>query len=109
MTPLTSRIFEDLFLNYPQLCECKADIEKAFEILSACYTGKGKALICGNGGSAADSEHIVGELMKGFLKRREISDVDAAKLKSTFPEEHEYLSSHLQGALPAISPSAWCR
>ena len=60
-------------------------------------------MVCGNGGSAADSEHIVGELMKGFLKKRQISEKEKDKLKSLFPGEWDYLSKNLQGALPAIS------
>ena len=56
--------------RYPQLTVCAADIVKAYEKMLAVYENGGKMLFCGNGGSAADSEHIVGELMKGFLLRR---------------------------------------
>ena len=62
-----------------------------------------KLLICGNGGSAADSEHIVGELMKGYFSRRPVPQAVRDRLASAFPENGLYLADHLQGALPAIS------
>jgi D-sedoheptulose 7-phosphate isomerase len=60
-------------------------------------------LICGNGGSAADAEHIVGELMKSYLLKRPIPNNMRAKLVSTSPRNGDYLADHLQGGLPAIS------
>ena len=65
-------IFSNLFKEYPALETCKSSIECAYDILKVCYENGGKVLICGNGGSASDSEHIVGELMKGFLLKRKI-------------------------------------
>jgi phosphoheptose isomerase len=98
-----TNILENLFVNYPQLVSCRNDIEKAFAILKQCYISGGKVLICGNGGSAADSEHIVGELMKGFMLKRNICNEDVEKIRKAFPEDSEFLSNNLQGALPAIS------
>lgn len=89
---------EELLTRYPSLCECGESIEKALDIIIDTYENGGKILVCGNGGSAADSEHIVGELMKGFLKRREVTD-------ERIPEE---LRKNLQGALPAISLPSQC-
>lgn len=66
---MTDRIFEELFERYPRLEACRGDIYKAFELMSDCYDNGGKLLCCGNGGSAADCDHLVGELMKGFLKK----------------------------------------
>lgn len=86
----------DLFERYPQLNICKKDIEKALFLMVDTYKKGGKILVCGNGGSAADADHIVGELMKGFLKARKITD-------KKIPQE---LREKLQGALPAISLSA---
>lgn len=83
----------ELLSRYPQLDECKDDIKKALDLILDTYRNGGKILVCGNGGSAADSEHIVGELMKGFLKKREVTDVRIP----------EHLRKNLQGALPAIS------
>ena len=91
-------LMEELLTRYPSLCECGESIEKALDIIIDTYENGGKILVCGNGGSAADSEHIVGELMKGFLKRREVTD-------ERIPEE---LRKNLQGALPAISLPSQC-
>lgn len=97
-----SRI-EQLISKYPELDSCASDIQAAFETLRACYQEGGQVLTCGNGGSAADAEHIVAELMKGYLLKRPISDEMRAKLMSTSSQYGDYLVSHLQGALPAIS------
>ncbi len=94
---MTDRIFAELFERYPCLEACKDGISNAFEIISDCYDRGGKLLCCGNGGSAADCDHLVGELMKGFLKKRPFS----AREKELF--EDEMLSEHLQKGLPAIS------
>lgn len=87
----------------PDLAPCVPDLERAFALLRASFRGGGKLLVCGNGGSAADSEHIVGELMKGYLLRRPIPAAQRRRLTEGFPEVGAYLAEHLQGALPAIS------
>lgn len=97
------QILNQLIEHYPKLKDCEESVERAFDILRNCYINGGKVLVCGNGGSASDSEHIVGELMKGFILKREIREEDIEKIKTLFPEEYSYLSGHLQGALPAIS------
>lgn len=97
------QLFDGVFLNHPQLEICKSKIEEAFLLLKQCYENGGKVLICGNGGSAADCEHIVGELMKGFILKREITCENSQKIKDAFPGEGKYFSQHLQSALPAIS------
>ena len=74
---------------------------QAFCVLQNCYQGGGKLLIGGNGGSAADSEHIVGELLKSFKKCRTIDESVRAKLMQS--ENGAYLVSKLEGSLPAIS------
>ena len=89
-----------LFKRYPTLQTCERDLRAAFDLLAAAYRNGNKLLICGNGGSAADSEHIVAELMKGFLKRRPIPAADAAKLEAAGGKE---IASRLQGTLAAIS------
>jgi len=103
MKPAVKSIFEELFIRYPKLEPCRNSIEKAFTILKECHENDGKILVCGNGGSAADSEHIVGELMKGFLLKRPIEEKEILKIKAAFPQDWEYLSKRLQGAIPAIS------
>ena len=84
---------KSIFERYPQLECCKEDIEKALRLMIETYKKGGKILVCGNGGSAADCEHIVGELMKGFLSERKINDERLSR----------EMIENLQGALPAIS------
>lgn len=84
---------ERLLSRYPALSVCEKQISDALELMIKVYEQGGKVLVCGNGGSAADSEHIVGELMKGFHLKRTVHD-------ERIPPE---LRSKLQGALPAIS------
>ena len=93
----------DLLTRLPQLQECAADIHCAVEVLSQCYRQGGKLLICGNGGSCADAQHIVGELMKGFLKRRSLSASQKDAMVQACPAIPAHLLDELQGALPAIS------
>lgn len=93
-----------MYAKYPELePSCAAAIDKAFEIIKNCYRGGGKLLICGNGGSAADCEHIVGELMKGFLLKRPVPDDFRSRLAGVDRESAAYIADNLQGALPAIS------
>lgn len=92
-----------LIKRYPELCACKASIAQAYKILEECYARGGKLLIAGNGGSCADAEHIVGELMKGFKAKRACSEEFAEKLCEIDSERGAYLSQRLQGALPAIA------
>ena len=96
-------IFDELICCYPKLESCQDDIMTAFTLLYNCYCSSNKVLICGNGGSASDCEHIVGELMKGFREKRPIPSEFAEKITKEFAEDSVYLTKHLQGALPAIS------
>lgn len=96
-------ILNDLMARYSQLAVCKEDIAKAFAVLSESYHNDGKLLICGNGGSAADAEHIVGELMKGFKSPRLLDEASQQKLKDIDKEKGSLLAENLQGALPAIA------
>ncbi|MDC7230680.1 MAG: SIS domain-containing protein [Sphaerochaetaceae bacterium] len=84
------KLIQELITRIPELEQCELSIVQAFEILKATYRNTGKVLCCGNGGSAADCEHIVGELMKGFLLPREV-------ITQSFPDRK------LQNGLPAIS------
>ena len=96
-------VLTKLLHKYPALDICKADIEKAFLLMKDTYQKGGKLLVCGNGGSAADSEHIVGELMKGFMLDRKISESARAKIKEVSKTSGDYISDNLQEALPTIS------
>lgn len=97
------RELNNLILRYPQLEVCREDIMKAYELLETAYQQGRKLLVCGNGGSASDSEHIVGELMKEFKLKRKVYSDHAATLKEIDPELGQVLADNLQGALPAIS------
>lgn len=93
------KIYEAFLKDNPALKT--VPVWEAYEIMLECCQNGGKVLVCGNGGSASDSEHIVGELMKGFKLKRELSDkemVDFAKL-----EDGEMLAQKLQKGIPAIS------
>ncbi len=93
---------DNLIKRYPQLEVCRDDIEKAYLILEECYENDHKLLIAGNGGSAADSEHIAGELMKRFKTPRNVSDEFASRLKEVDPLRGEELSRNLECGLIAI-------
>lgn len=101
MKEKTKTIFEGLFHNYPALAECRDDVQESYKILEATYKNGGKVLVCGNGGSAADCEHIVGELMKGFRLPRPLSETEISAFSSY--ENGEKTAKTLQKGLPAIS------
>ena len=92
-----------LILKYPQLIVVKDCIVEAYQILEESYTNDGKLLVAGNGGSAADAEHIVGELMKGFVNPRRLEAEYSDALITVNKELGRVLSENLQGALPAIA------
>lgn len=94
---------DELIDRYPTLSVCKQSILDAYSILEECFASGHKLLICGNGGSCADSEHITGELMKGFKKRRPVSKEFASKLKAIDPIRGAELSNKLQQGLPCIA------
>ena len=90
-------VFEEMLTSYPSLAKCKADIMRAFEIMEETYKYGKILLICGNGGSSSDAEHIVGELMKGFKKKRRIEPN---------PMLDESIRTNLSEGLPAICLSS---
>lgn len=91
--------------RYPVLEACRAEIRQAAAMMIACYEGRGKILLCGNGGSQADADHIVGELMKGFLLRRPVPETFRRTLAENF-DDGTWMADHLQEGLPAISLGA---
>lgn len=97
---------EELILRYPQLFAVADEIQKAAECLINCYQQSHKVLVCGNGGSCSDSDHIVGELMKGFEHRRQTGEIFGKQLMTFGGERGKYLSGKLQQGLPAISLTA---
>ena len=98
---------DTLIARYPALEVCGTDIRAAIEALVTSYRAGGKLIVCGNGGSASDAEHIVGELMKGFLLPRHLDEAMLDKLHAVCdakdPRAVDYFMQNLQGALPAIS------
>ena len=94
---------ELLIKKYPELDGIKEDLIKAYLLLEQCIENGGKILIAGNGGSAADAEHIVGELMKSFKKSRRLSKQECEELIKVNEEYGKVLAEKLQGAIPAIA------
>lgn len=99
----TVELLDDLIRRYPPLGICRESIYKAGSALIDCYKMEGKLLVCGNGGSASDSDHIVGELMKSFSKKRPLSIEFAKKLEGISTEMGPKLASKLERGLPAIA------
>ena len=96
-----TQIFRQLLERYPRLTVCEEEIWKAYEEWAACFDRKGKLMTCGNGGSSADAQHIVGELMKEFDRKRPLEEAFAARLEAMYPREG--LPGKLQPALPAVA------
>ena len=96
-------MWNDLTKRYPSLERCEEDIKRALEIIIKCYEKGGKLLLCGNGGSSSDCEHIVGELMKDFLIRRPIPKEKREEMRLRFPSIDDAVLDELQLGLPAIS------
>jgi D-sedoheptulose 7-phosphate isomerase len=102
MNELTKHV-DTLIERYPSLAACREQIISAYNILEEAYSNGRKLLVAGNGGSASDSEHIVGELMKEFKLKRKIYSAQIERLMQIDSEMGTVLAEHLQGSLPAIS------
>ena len=102
MEKIVQKEFELLFNRYPRLEVCRKDIKKAYELLIRTYNKNKKMLIAGNGGSAADSEHITGELMKRFKNARPVNKELADKLISIDKKRGEKLVKNLEMPLRAV-------
>ena len=98
------KAFLDELLNrYPVLNDCKEEIQTAEKMMLETYNVGGKILVCGNGGSCSDSDHIVGELMKGFLGKRKMSVDQQETFRNILGADAENLIEKLQCGVPAIS------
>lgn len=106
MKERTVKLLEDFFEQHQDLCTIKPNIVDVCEILLHVYQNGGKVLICGNGGSCADSDHIVGELMKGFLLKRPLAQKEQDSFQKYYGEQGESIAKKLQQGLPAISLNA---
>ena len=96
-------IFQRLLDRYPDLAVCAEEVAAAGEILVKAAKNGNKILLCGNGGSAADADHICGELIKSFCKKRPIEKKLAEKLKELDAKSGAFLAEKLQGGIPSIS------
>lgn len=105
MKETSKRILEELLRKYPNLQRCGTAVEKAFMLLCDCYRKGGRVFVCGNGGSASNCEHIVGELLKSFRKPRALDEETDERLRA-FGEEGEYLRKTLEGR---CLPIPWFR
>lgn len=97
----TKKIIDNLIERYPELKDCF--VTEAVEEIINCYMNGNKLLVCGNGGSATDALHIVGELMKGFILPRRLNEKKQKEINALFSETAQYFVDNLQNALPAIS------
>lgn len=98
-----ANILDEFINKYPELEPQKDNIYSAFEIIKNAFA-KGHCLyICGNGGSSADSLHIVGELMKSFMENRPVKESTKKALQKEYPDDAAFLSDHLHEALPAYA------
>ena len=94
-------MIEQLIKRFPELDPMKKTIENAIDEIIKCYEKGGKVLIAGNGGSACDSEHIAGELLKSFLKKRPIKEEIRKELLKI--EDGEYIADNLESPLRAVA------
>ena len=110
MTTQEEKAYQELATleeRYPVLRPLDKELREAFSMMKRCFEKGGKLLLCGNGGSSADSDHIVGELMKAFCKKRKIKPELLSQLKELYGDtEASYFENHLEVGLPAISFSS---
>lgn len=102
LEPRLNKHIDLLIRRYPILEQTRQDIINAYLVIEKCYLRNGKLMIAGNGGSAADAEHIAGELMKRFKSPRPVTTEFAEKLKAIDPERGTALSRNLERSLTAI-------
>lgn len=110
MTTQEEKAYQELAIleeRYPVLRPIDKELREAFSMMKHCFEKGGKLLLCGNGGSSADSDHIVGELMKAFCKKRKIKPELLSQIKELYGDtETSYFEKHLEVGLPAISFSS---
>lgn len=103
MKEYTRTLLKEFFSKWPRLSNLEKDVSMAVEETVKRIRQGGKILLCGNGGSAADCEHIAGELLKEFYIKRPLSSDLKRKLENLYGQEGTYLGDHLQGAIEAVS------
>jgi D-sedoheptulose 7-phosphate isomerase len=100
------KLLDLLCEKYPALAGTKRNIDDASEVIIRCYEKGGKLLICGNGGSSTDADHLAGELMKSFESGRPLDDSFRKRLHEISEIRGRYLAAKLEHSLPAISLSS---
>ena len=105
---IENEILNELIKRYPSLEVCKESIYSAYLILEECFSSSHKLLVAGNGGSAADCEHIAGELLKSFELKRKLSEKMYKKLKDLYGDEGTFIADNLQQAVKAIPLTSFC-
>ncbi|MBD3239211.1 MAG: SIS domain-containing protein [Chitinivibrionales bacterium] len=103
LKPQSAAHLGELYRRFPAVEPCRESVAEACAALIECFSNQGMVLACGNGGSAADAEHLVGELMNRYLLRRPIPQTDADKLRAMAGDDAESLITLLQRGAPAIS------
>jgi len=106
LKPATQKIIDQLGVRYPPLLPLRGRITEAVELLCACFRADGQLLLCGNGGSAADCAHIVGELAKGFLSKRALPPQDVERLEKAGFADGVQLAGKLQRGVRALALTA---
>ncbi|KAF0235486.1 MAG: D-sedoheptulose 7-phosphate, partial [Prolixibacteraceae bacterium] len=102
----SKHILEELINRYTHLKHLQMTVLNTVEAIVKTFRNRGKVLVCGNGGSCSDADHIVGELMKSFEGQRPTEKSLQEKLKELSPERGKLLAEKLQQGLPAISLTA---
>lgn len=103
MKPTTQQFYDAFFSRHADLVPLQMGVLQTIDLLASVYRSDGKLLLCGNGGSAADCDHIAGELLKGFLLRRPVSTGFAGAMQANFGPQGAAVAAKLQQGLPAIS------
>ena len=103
MKTSTNKIFKDLFTRFSEINHLENQIKQAVKLIVTAKKNQNKILVCGNGGSCTDAEHISGELNKSFILKREIPKALYKKIKELFPNDADMFLQNLQQGVPTIS------
>jgi len=108
MKERTIKLLDDFITRKPDLDSVKSKITDAIESIVKCVQAGGKLLVCGNGGSAADSEHLAGEFNKSFILKRKIDESVQNSIKEAYPDDADYFIANLQQGVPTIPLVSFC-
>jgi len=108
MKEQTNNLIRNFIERNPNLAHLEGEVVKAVELLTSCVKSGNKIMTCGNGGSAADSEHIAGELLKGFLYKRPVTNEYRLELRNAYGEEGDFIADNLQSGIKCIPLTSFC-